>query len=223
MPFSPEGTGGTISGGGGGSSLIYAGNIVSTTLSGNHNAGATTITLASVAGFQDNLTFGIVFEGHKILSVDAVNNQITIASPGLTSAHNGGTACFATPMWLQGDALVLPDSAYAELSVFYLYDLVLLSGSGAPEHGRSTGAYYTPQTSWWHSIANLGSWNAGSNNSATFSSFAVGLILGSTTDRNVWSIDYEPAGHRLLVLQGSGGTNTAVPRVRSLVVAGRSQ
>ena len=63
-------------GGGGALSVLYAGTMAESTLSGAHVLGETTLTLASADGFRDDVTFGIGVEPHDIVAVDAGANQV---------------------------------------------------------------------------------------------------------------------------------------------------
>ena len=222
MPGLPPG--GTAVDGGNDLSILYAAQMAESTLSGAHAAGATTLTLADVAGFRDDMTLGLGVEAHDIVSVDEAVNQVEIAAPGIVAAaYVDGAGVFAAPMFGAADVRPIAGaSQYAELDVRFLYDLPQLNGNPPFYNGRSTGAFFAPHASWYESLTNFSYWYAGGNTAAGLPSYSVGLVHATAAFANFWSVDYEIDADRLIFLPADPSLAVAfAPRVRRLVVAGR--
>ena len=232
MALRQGGVGGRAAGsaaGGGGLSILYAGSMVETTLSGAHAAGATTVTLASVAGFRDDMTLGIDvpgtgYEAHSIESVDEATNSIEIPAPGLAMAYGDiGIAAFAAPMFGALDSLDLPGGPYTELDARYLFDLPQLNGNAPFYKGRSNGAYYAPHASWFETITDNLYWFGGGNTEPGLASYSIGVIHATAAIANLWSLDYELATGRLIFIPANPALAVSFhPRIYRLIVAGRT-
>ena len=223
MPGLPPG--GAAVDGGGGLSILYAGTMAESTLAGAHALGATTLTLASAAGFRADMTFGVGrVEPHDIVAVDMDANEIEIAAPGLGAAYVDGAAVFCAPMFGAAGALALPGGArLAEIDVRFSFDLPRAAGDPF-YNGRSDGAYYAdPHASWYRSLTNFSYWYAGGNTESDLPSYTVGLAHATAGFANFWVVDYEIATGRLIFLPADPGIAAAyVPRVRVLTCAGRA-
>ena len=230
MPLSLGPIGGPATPGpaaGGALSVLYAGTMAESTLSGVHVLGATTLTLASAAEFRDDMTFGIGVEAHDIVSVDAGANQVEIAAPGLLANYVDGAACFCAPMWGADDTLALPAPAgatqYAELDCWMLYDLPQSNGNPSFYSGRSLGDYVAPHASWFHSLTNYSYWYAGGNVEEGLASYSVGVVHGTVSAVNFWALDYELATNRLIFLPADPSLAVSlIPRIYHLALAGRA-
>ena len=92
------------------------------TFNGNHNIGATTLTVAgSLAHVSAGMYMGTGLAAgitpYRIASVDADSQQITLASPGLTVATTDGEAIVVVPM-LGTDAYIqLPSADYQRINI----------------------------------------------------------------------------------------------------------
>lgn len=225
------GPGGT----GAGLSVLYAGTMVETTISGAHAAGSTTIVLADASGFRTDMRFGSQLpvmnagsvEYHDIVSVDEAAGEIEIAAPGLIGAHAGGTACFAAPMWGADDTLVLPAPAgaahYSELDCWLLYDLPQLNGNNAFYSGRSLGDYVAPNASSYHSLTTYSYWYADGNTEEGLASYSVGVVHATASLSNLWTVDYELATNRLVLVPGAAALVVGfAPRVYQMTLVGRA-
>ena len=232
MALRPYGGGvsnaGDNTGGGGGLSILYAGSMAESTLSGAHVMGATTLTLASAAGFRADMTLGLGVEAHDIVSVDEAANQVEIAPPGIVAAaYVDGAAVFAVPMFGADDALAIPAPAgasqYTELDVRCLYDMPQANGNPSFYNGRSAGAYYSPHASWFETLTNQSYWFAGGNTEPGLASYSLGVIHATSSLANLWALDYEPAGNRLILLPANPALVVSyIPRIYQITVVGRA-
>ena len=137
-----------------------------------------------------------------------------IAEPGLLADYAADTECFAAPMFGADDVLALPGPGpYAELDVRLLFDLARANVDPA-NNGRSSGAYHTdPASSWYEALNDRNFWWGGGNHEPGLSSYTVGVIHLNATATDLWAVDYEPAGNRLLILPADPDTaDTFVPR-----------
>ena len=206
-------------------STIYASQLAATTLSGAHDAGTTTLTLADATGFRADMTFGIGrVTPHDIVAVDEAASRVEIPAPGLGAAYADGADVFATPMLGVDDVLALPGSGpYAELDVRLLFDLARANANPA-NNGRSSGAYHTgPASSWCEALNARNYWWGFGNHEPDLSSYTVGIVHLNAAASNLWTVDYEPAGNRLLILPADPDTaDTFVPRITTLRIVGRA-
>ena len=204
-------------------STIYAARLAASTLLLARAQGDTTIWLPDAAGFRADMTFGIGIESHDIVAMhNAV--QVEIAAPGLLADYAADSGCFATPMFGVDDALALPGSGpYAELDVRLMFDLARANADPA-NNGRSSGAYHTdPASSWYEALNARNFWWGGGNLEPDLSSYTVGVIHLNAAATDLWVVDYEPAGNRLLIMPADPDTpDTFVPRITALRIVGRA-
>ena len=237
MPGKPSALGASSSTSGGGLGIVYAGTMAESTLAGAHVLGATTLTVADATGFRTDMRFGLhaplvspavgTVEYHDIVSVDEATNEVEIAAPGLSGRHASGIACFAAPMWGADDVLALPAPAgaahYAELDARFLYDMPQLNGNNSFYSGRSHGAWFSPHASWYETLTNYSYWYAGGNTEEGQASYSLGVIHATSSLSNFWTVDYEPAGNRLILLPADPNTaDSFAPRIQQLTLAGRA-
>ena len=213
--------GAEVAGAGGGLSLVYGAQSTETTLSGAHLATATVLNVASVAGFRLGRAH-VARDVVTITAIDAANNRLTLAA-GLATPKISGTIVGQAPLVGAGDALALPGGPYAELDVRILYDL--RNSSGAQTYnGHSNGAYYGAPTpgSWIQTLSNRNYWWAFANLGGALATYSVGMVHGTSSLTNAWTVEFDPATRRLSFLAAdSSAAVSLLPRVYSLIVAGR--
>lgn len=204
-------------------STIYTARLAASTLLLARAQGETNIFLSDATGFGPGMTFGIGNEPHDILSMPG-DHTVVIAEPGLLADYAADTECFAAPMFGADDVLALPGPGpYAELDVRLLFDLARANVDPA-NNGRSSGAYHTdPASSWYEALNDRNFWWGGGNHEPGLSSYTVGVIHLNATATDLWAVDYEPAGNRLLILPADPDTaDTFVPRITALRIVGRT-
>ena len=211
--------------GAGARSIAFAGTGAETTLAGAHVAGATSLALASAAGFRTDFTLQIGVEGHTIEAVDEGASQVEIAAPGLGAAYQGpDVAVSAWPLFGADRALALPaveDGHYRELDVRCLFDLPLADGNPPVYSGVCVGAYVVGSASWAKSHTNFGYWQSGGNVGGGLASYLVALVHGTAGAADAWSLDYEIATNRLIFVPFTAAAVSSIPRIREMTVFAR--
>ena len=224
----PGGPGTSGPGRGGGLSLVYAGESVTGALNGARSAGDTRLVVDDASIFR----LGRVQVGgelHTVEAVDEAANALTIEAGGLTAAQDDDTAVVQAPIIGTGDALQLPGGPFAEIDVRMLYDLPQLNGNPAYYNGRSSGAYYAGGEggggAWYETLANYGSWFANGQQEPyndPAGTWGVGVVHATANvASSIWALVFDPARSTLALDVFTGAQELFIPRVVSLIVAGR--
>ena len=216
-------------GGGGGLSLLFAGGQVTGALDGAHVAAAAVLTVGDASIYR----LGRVQVGgelHTIENIDEAARTITIEAAGLAADQADDAQVVQAPIIGADDVLQLPAPAggeYAQLDVRVLYDLPQLNGNPPFYNGRSTGAYYgsaVGRSAYTETLSNFSYWwaNAQAEDDPS-GTWAVGLIHATSNQANAWSVEFDPATHRLsLVPLDDSLVVGFIPRIYNLIVAGRA-
>ena len=215
--------------GGGGLSLLFAGESVTGALAGAHVAGSIDLSVDDAAIYR----LGRVQVGgelHAIEAIDEAANTVTIEAAGLAGNQADDAVVVQAPILGADDVLQMPDpggAAYAEIDVRLLYDMPQLNGNPPFYSGRSTGAYYSAAgrgSAWLETLSNFSYWfGAAQTEDAPAGTWSVGLIHATNGFANAWSVEFDPATHRLSLLPvDSSLTVSFIPRIYQLIVAGRA-
>ena len=218
-------------GGGGGLSLLFAGEAVTGALDGAHVAGAAVLTVGDASIYRAGAV-QVGGEVHTIQSTDEAARTITIEAAGLTADQADDVQVVQAPILGADDVLQLPEPSgqYAEIDIRLLYDLPQLNGNPPFYNGRSTGAYYSAgaplqQSAWFETLSNFSYWWANGQvaDDPASGTWSVGLIHATAGAGNAWSLEFDPATHRLSLLPLDASLVVGfIPRVWSLIVAGRA-
>ena len=221
------GGGGAPAAGGGGLSLVHAGESATGALNGAHDAGDARLIVADASIF-DLGRVQVGGELHTIEAVDETANAITIEAAGLTAGWADDTAVVQAPIIGTGDVLQLAGGPFAEIDARMLYDLPQFNGNAPFYNGRSSGAYYAGGAgggAWYESLANYGSWFAGGQQEAysdPAGTWGVGIVHATANAASsIWVLVFDPARSTLALSALDGAQELFIPRVYSLIVAGR--
>ena len=215
-------------GGGGGLSLLFAGRQVDGALDGAHAAGATVLTVGDAAVYRLGRV-QVAGELHTIEGIDEAARTLTIEAAGLTADQADDAQVVQAPILGADDVLQLPEPAgeYSEIDVRFLYDLPQLNGNPPFYNGRSSGAFYSGEaqrSAYFETLSNFSYWWAnGQVEDDPSGTWSVGLIHATGGLGNAWSIEFDPATHRLLLRPLDASLAMSfIPRIYNLIVAGRA-
>ena len=182
-----------------------------------------TITVTSIVRTtaDGSTVVAILGQRHEVEGI--AGDVLEIAAPGIVAEAPSGADVAYDPMYGADSVIQLPDGPYNEIEVTLLYDLPQVNGNPAFYSGRSRGAYFSSHASWYQTLTNFSYWYAGSNTDPALTSYSVGVLHGTASPgANQWTVEYEVATHRLILLPVvPGRTHSFLPRIYDLVVTGR--
>ena len=232
MPFSPEGTGGTISGGG--RELVYAHTFAIKTLDGAHAAGVTTVTLNDTDGIIPGLVFFAALyretrvgsgrytidpEDHIITAVNHATSEITLDG-ALESDYTDEYKCYMTTIVGDDDeAATLTVGTFTDLEVRGQGFISITPSTNTPEEMTwicdFTGGYHG-DSSWYSTRGVLNSFYSEMTHGLNDDDLVrIGLIHSNGTSSGFSYVDYHPADGIISLSELSEANQPAI-RIRAL-------
>ena len=195
--------------------VLFTRKSVTTTTSADANTGDTTISITDTTGLDiGNLYIG----GHEVVvtQINIPDNNITIDT-ALTEQITSGAAVIQGALTGTSDTLQLPEG----LTNVEFRIVGLLPSPDNNSFNKSVGRFIKTTSggsSWYDTLANFGTWWAGTNTNET-TSYRVGIVHG--LDDNVWSVEYNPTTSQLRLAFARTGTENFIPIIRSILIIGQ--
>ena len=203
--------------------MMYAKSLASTTLASAASSGDTSLTVVSVDGIGpgDNVQIGDAavadMEARTVTFVHYASGTINLSAP-LNASWEAGQRVFSSPLFGAVGQLILADLPADYIQLYAVADFLRIDdGSVSVSQCRSTGFFYLT-SSWYEGLGPRSRWYSGTNISSA-STFTLAALTGeSSSEDDVFSIEYNPDSGSLNVQRLGSGSGMIVPRVTSLVI-----